>query len=81
MMAIEAEYGNIFESQSERQLDQKRTNSMWFPFYEAFNRKEKILDIIENCQRSKQDMQQAKQLEQIKQQIARGGKVNLDALK
>jgi len=41
MMEIEAEFGNIFDSEHRRQLLDSRTNSLWFPFYEGFSRKKK----------------------------------------
>lgn len=35
MMAIEAEFGSIFESHDEAQLEQMRNKSKWYPMFEC----------------------------------------------
>ena len=84
MIAIEAEFGCIFEDDEEEVLRKARENSRWYPFLEHISKKKKVKDfakIVEDANKRKEQRLKQKQLEMIKQQIARGVKnVNTAAL-
>ena len=78
MMSIEAEFGCIFTTEEEKQLEIGRTNSKWFPLLEAMTRKKKhknFVAIIESAQKRKEQKNKQRQLEIIRDQLARGVKV------
>ena len=41
MMAIEAEFGSLYESQEAQRQEQARNNSKWYPFFETISQKNK----------------------------------------
>ena len=80
MMLIEAEFGSLFASKDEVEQEAARNSSKWYPLFETISQKRKFdtfSNIIKVAQKRKEDQMQQKQLEIIKQQIARGVK-NVD---
>jgi len=41
MMAIEAEFGSLYESEEAQRQEQARNNSKWYPFFETISQKSK----------------------------------------
>lgn len=58
MMAIEAEYGNIFSEEENDNENQARANSRWYPFLLAVSQKSKHKDftkVVEAAQERKDE--------------------------
>ena len=80
MMEIEAEFGSIFTTEEEKQLEIERDNSKWYPLLEAMTDKKKHIEfvaILEEAHKRKESRKKQKQLELIRQQLSRGVK-NID---
>jgi len=57
MMAIEAEFGSIFNASEEYQLEEARAKSKWYPFLDLVSRKKKKNDftrVIEDANKRKE---------------------------
>ena len=69
MIAIEAEFGCIFDDDEDTILAKARENSHWYPFLEHISKKKKqkeFVKIIEDANRRKEQRIKQKQLEMIK---------------
>ena len=68
MMAIEVEFGNLFEDKDDK-LASARANSKWYPFLEAVSNKNKYREfakIVDAANERKQKKMKQREMELIK---------------